>query len=145
MPRAGAVHSSGLTSKEMKFCTAYLSNGLHISNALQAAGYVTTTKGSKTHTLLKRPKIQRYLAIRIKALEKKEIATVEWKMDKLVGITERTEEGKPQVAISAISELNKMQGHYAPTQVQQTNLNLDVDVIKLKQINDLVNEKQKDY
>jgi phage terminase small subunit len=142
---ARSVHSSGLTTKELMFCMEYLKNGQNATKAMITAGYKTTARGEKTNDVLNRPHIRRYLDIRLKSIEKKEIATMEWKLDKLVGITERTEDAKPQVAISAISELNKMQGHYSPTVVQQTNLNLDLDVLKLKQINDLVNDKQKDY
>jgi phage terminase small subunit len=140
----GATYSNGLTTMQMKFCNHYLANGHKANLAAETAGYKSKAL-NKGDQVLKHPLVQKYLANRIKQLQKNVEVTVDWKMGKLVNITERTEDGKPQVAISAISELNKMQGHYAPTQVQQTNLNLDLDVLKLKEINDLVNEKQKDY
>jgi phage terminase small subunit len=123
----------------------YIANGQDASKAADAAGYATTQRGCKTNVVLKRPKVQRYLAIRLKAIEKKEIATMEWKMDKLVGIVERTEEVKPQVAISGISELNKMQGHYAPTKTEAINVNLDIDILKAKELSEAIARKRKDY
>jgi phage terminase small subunit len=143
MPKTNKM-ANGMSLMQLKFCNEYLANGLKADLAAEKAGYKSKAK-NKGDQILKVDCVKRYLSSRIKNLQKNIEVTVDWKMKKLVGIVERTEEEKPNIAISGISEMNKMQGHYAPTQTQNVNLNLDFDVIKAKEINDLVAKKQKDY
>jgi hypothetical protein len=63
------------------------------------------------------------------------------------------DEGEPDsrkvsVALSAIAEANKMQGHYAPDKHQNINLNLnaDADIAKLKELTEeVVKAHEKEY
>lgn len=45
--------------------------------------------------------------------------------------------------ISAIAELNKMQGHYAPSQTQ--NINLNIDIAEALELMEKVKEKERDF
>lgn len=99
------------------------------------------------------------------------VATPDWKVNKLVKVVERHipdelpesvemmgEDGKPvlrignqpdaRTGIAAIAELNKMQGHYAPTQNQNVNVNVSADMKEAKEIAARLNSKnryKKDY
>lgn len=75
--------------------------------------------------------------------------TYEWKLNKLKHVVEAfiTDEASltPQevrIALLAISEMNKMQGHYSPEKHVNVNIKTDPD---LQQVEDLIKQHGKDY
>jgi len=82
------------------------------------------------------------------------VVTPEWKTTRLKHIVEKTiplvddEPSDYATGIKAIAELNKMQGHYAPTQNQNMNLNVNADADDVKAITerlDKLDRYKKDY
>lgn len=79
------------------------------------------------------------------------VVTPQWKINKLadmVNVTipddieelQITSSDRLNVGLKAISELNKMQGHYAPTQSQNMNINVKTDSEQAKEIADNLNK-----
>lgn len=116
-----------LKPREKVFCQLYLQNGRVGAPAAKEAGY-SGNGAMAAMRLLRKPQVQEFLAKYEKTVEKKaekELeVTVEWKMSKLKQCVEACLRDDPETGeqklysapgfIGAISELNKMQGHYAP-------------------------------
>lgn len=139
---------NGLTIRQTKFCQNLI---IHPHNATQAAisaGYshhIAKTIGSRLKT---NPKIQGYLKILQSDLESQMTVSYEWKLDKLKQIvevfidSEDLSPNKVNSAIQAISEMNKMQGHYSPEKHVNVNIKTDPD---LQQLEDLIKQHGKEY
>lgn len=139
---------NGLTIRQTKFCQNLI---IHPHNATQAAisaGYshhIAKTIGSRLKT---NPKIQGYLKILQSDLESQMTVSYEWKLDKLKQIvevfidSEDLSPNKVNSAIQAISEMNKMQGHYSAERHVNFNIKADPD---LQQLEDLIKKHGKEY
>jgi len=150
-----------LTEMQEKFCEEYLKNGRHLANAARVAGYAKTTLYSTPHKLINKPHIKKYLDSRLAAVRKEYKVDFDYKIGKLAKVVKaylpenddlsdpegtRVALEKVKVAISAIQELNKMQGDYAAEKRANVNINLDADMEKLKQVMDeLVAKYRKEY
>lgn len=140
---------NGLTIKQTKFCQNFI---IHPHNATQsaiAAGYsphIAKTIGSRLKT---NPKVQKYLKSLQSDLENQMTVSYEWKLNKLKQIVEAFIESKEDLsphkvnsAIQAISEMNKMQGHYSAERHVNFNIKTDPD---LQQLEDLIKQHGKEY
>lgn len=140
---------NGLTIKQTKFCQNFI---IHPHNATQAAisaGYsphIAKTIGSRLKT---NPKVQKYLKSLQSDLENQMTVSYEWKLDKLKQIVKAFIENKEDLspnkvnsAIQAISEMNKMQGHYSAERHVNFNVKTDPD---LQQLDDLIKQHGKEY
>lgn len=123
-----------LTEQQLAFCEAYLA-GETQTYAATLAGYKSPKRAGSS--LLSCKRIIKYLDKREEQLSKVPL-TFEYKMDKLNTIIERTipDEISDDIktdyktGIAAIAEANKMSGHYAPTNVQQVNVDATLEDIR---------------
>lgn len=127
----------GLKEKERKFCAWYLKLGSAAKAAIQA-GYRNPNYG---YRLLKNPVFKIYLNYLKSRMSDQDSVTLNWKLDQLKKVVECAFDGRarqnehseidPKAAIAAISEMNKMQGHHAPTEVKNSSTHgLDMEQFK---------------
>lgn len=120
-----------LNEKQKRFCEEYVTD----TNGTQAAiraGYSEKTAYSIGFDLLKKPEIKEVIKNHREMTTEKTQITFEWKLDKLRNVVDVTSAmvqdrlGNPKMSdaktlIAALAELNKMQGHYAPSNVNLTD------------------------
>lgn len=116
-----------LTAKERLFCNLYLYDDDLRGNGRQcaiAAGYSEKSAGELAYRLLKKVHIGAYIEKRQKQMEDKIGVSREYVLKKLKlaadralpdDLNETIEEYDPRVGITALSEINKVQGFYAKT------------------------------
>jgi phage terminase small subunit len=143
--------------RHLRFCEEYLNNGYNIRAATQAAGYKCKNQ-HRGYDLIRMPHIQEYLTRRINQQCAVEQITYDWKVKKLKNVIDKCmpqeiphaplplNATQPQTAVSAISELNKMQGHYAPVKQISVNFNNDADLKATQELTNLLIAKhESDY
>ncbi|WP_342220243.1 terminase small subunit [Rickettsiella endosymbiont of Miltochrista miniata] len=139
---------NGLTIRQTKFCQNYTLPPHNATQSAISAGYsyhIAKTIGSRLKT---NPKIQDYLKTLQSDLESQMTVSYEWKLDKLKQIVEvfidskDLSPNKVNSAIQAISEMNKMQGHYSAERHVNFNIKADPD---LQQLEDLIKKHGKEY
>ena len=122
--------------KQKKFVGEYFINGKSGVDAVIAAGYTSKRNiaSNVAKRLLKQASVQRYIdEIRL-------IANIPdmfvWKLEKLASIVNANmpPDGDCRVAIAAIVELNKMEGHYAPTKSVRLDLKQNLDMKRMLEI-----------
>ena len=141
------------SDRERSLVYNYLTNGENATEAVIKSGYSPNTANQNAWALLNKSKIKSEIN-RLRPIIRQEmekmatdevLVTVKWKMEKLKEIVERCmagdadKDGKlhPSGAIGAISELNKMQGHYSPDKVLTTNVNADLEKDQVDELLDL--------
>lgn len=142
-----------LNEQERKFCVEYVKNNNNAFQAALAAGYSEENAFKNSFRFLKRPHIKEYVDNLLEKIDKKVGVSLEWKINKLRLAVERSlpdEEEKakinPQIGITAIAELNKMQGHHSAEKLVTTNLNVDTDIDNVKSLMDeLIDKHNKNY
>jgi phage terminase small subunit len=142
VPRSRNLRKLCLTEKQLKFCESYLTNGHNSIAALKTAGYSIKCTSDGARAIMASRSVQDYLSKRIKAVEEKEQITFDYKIKKLKQIVELSvpseaitkEDINASAAISAISELNKMQGHYSAEKHANLNLVVDADIAQAKEL-----------
>lgn len=106
-----------LTDKQRRFVDEYLID-LNATQAAIRAGYSEKTARSVGSENLTKPDI----AALIQEKQKKAAAKAEWtaadRLAALKRISDAAEAEDPRVAVSAISEANKMQGSHAPAKTE---------------------------
>lgn len=140
---------NGLTIRQTKFCQNLIIPPHNATQAAISAGYSPHIAKTIGHRLKGNPKIQEYLKSLQSDLESQMTVSYEWKLDKLKQIVEAFIESKENLisskvnsAIQAISEMNKMQGHYSPEKHLNVNIKTDPD---LQQLENLINQHGKEY
>lgn len=140
---------NGLTIKQTKFCQNYSISPHNATQAAISAGYSPHIAKTIGHRLKTNPKIQKYLKSLQSDLENQMIVNYEWKLYKLKQIVEAFIDNKEDLsphkinsAIQAISEMNKMQGHYSAEKHVNFNIKTDPD---LQQLEDLIKQHGKGY
>jgi phage terminase small subunit len=137
-----AIDSFGLTLKQRLFCEHYLSNGKNGSEAARQAGYSKDTSGSIAAENLQKPQIVKYLKERMKEVIEKAGAGIDWRIEMLKKTAEGSFNGAASKdglinaagVVSSISELNKMDGSYAPS---KSDVKIEVpDLENVKEIAD---------
>lgn len=130
-----------LKSQEQLFVNCYVNNGRNGTDAAITAGYSKNGAKVQACKLLKRENIK----AAIEAHDKKLVASVKksakgsqsWKRRKLILIADKLsrelDAKTAKAVIGAISELNKMDGHYSAEKVINTNLNVDTDLAKVEE------------
>lgn len=142
-----------LSEQERKFCISYLTNGQVMQKAALAAGYSEQYALKNSFRLLQKPDVKDYIEKRLEQMDKELGVTFEWKVKKLKNVVDRAipddeieSDLAATVGISAIQELNKMQGHHSAEKHVTTNLNVDTDVENVKTIMDgLIVKHEKTY
>lgn len=140
-----------LTIRELKFCYSFL--GKSDFCAIKAAmdiGYNYNTASKSAYKILQRPLVKEFIKQKLDAMDKESQYTVAKKLDKLWHIATLSapdtathfDEMDGRTAISAINEMNKMQGHHMPTQVTLSEINTEEEK---KRLEELQKEHKKDY
>lgn len=142
-----------LNERERKFCIAYLTNGQVMQQAALTAGYSEEYAAKNSFRLMQKPYIKDYIEKRLAQMDKELGVTFEWKVKKLKSVIDRAipddeieSDLSASVGISAIQELNKMQGHHSAEKRVNTNLNSDTDVENVKELMEgLIAKHDKSY
>lgn len=154
--RAGTLPNSNLTLKQRAFVSEYLTNGLNGAQAVLDAGYETDRINAPTiaHNQLRKPAVQEAVEQELAMMEVDHGITFDYKIGKLKTIVERTipDDGFYGAAdgyktgISAIAELNKMQGHYAAEKRVNVNVNAEGNLEQLKEIMDgVIKQNEREF
>lgn len=140
-----------MTSQQRRFCIAYLSNGFKAVDAARTAGYTDKSLSNHTNKIINRPAVKYFLRKKIAEMSIKEDLNIEWKFKKLKKAVDVTipddgecDPSEMSVGLKAIDILNKMQGDYAPINVNQANLNANVEIDEEKAAV-LLKEFEKEY
>lgn len=140
-----------LNERYLLFCKAYLAgNEFNATKAAIAAGFSKKTARQAGNRLLTNVDIQAYLKKEMDKLNNKLDITIEWKMQMLKDCAEKcmsghaTKEGfiHPSGLVGSLSELNKMQGHYAPEKSINANVTVDPDT---EESRNLIKQFQRAY
>jgi len=131
-----------ITVSQQKFADEFLKCGC-LEDAAEKTGY----SRQYAKLIAAKPSVDLYIRRAREKIEKKGIADVFWKLSMLEDIVKKSlsddyDSECARTAISAISESNKMCGHYAATKVESINVNVDADFNKIK---DIVNKYERDY
>ena len=138
----GYIHiNRSLTAKQYAFVREYMDTDGNIRQAALNAGYSVKYAAAQGAQLMRNPVVKKEIDNYIKTIERKHEITFEWKINKLKNIIELCADKKatshkdinPTAAIAAISELNKMQGHYSAEKHVNTNINIDTDLDAAKE------------
>lgn len=108
-----------LTERQRRFIAEYLID-LNATQAAIRAGYSERTARSVGSENLTKPDIAAAIAKASRRVAEKAEWTAVERLAALKRIYEVAQENDPRVAISAISEANKMQGSYAPAKTELT-------------------------
>lgn len=144
-----------LKPRDKKFCLIYMKNGRIGAHAAKEAGF-SGDGAMAAMRLLRKPTVQEFLARYEKKVEAKIIkdieVSVDWKIGKLkqcidacLRVDPETGEQKlysAQGFIGAMSELNKMQGHYAPEKTLNAHF---VGSTEQQEVEQLVKQYDKEY
>ena len=107
---------SDLNPRQRRFIDEYILTGCG-SKAYRKAGYQDGNNhciAVKAHQLLTKPDIQIAITKRQQQIEAEGLLSLLTKKELLSEIALANQIDDPQVAIRAIAELNRMDGHYAP-------------------------------
>lgn len=137
-----------LTPKEMEFCFEYLSNGCDAKEAAKSTGHYE----DRGYYLLLNPLIKKFIDKHMKKAEKELGANFYWKITKLKRYIDLTcpddaqhfDETHPSF-VSAMSELNKLEGDY-PAEKRQITVTDDRDINEgNEEVQKLIKKNERDY
>lgn len=117
-----------------KFCLIYLSNGFNATKAAHAVKKFPDDNSAAVAGCrwLKNKDVVKFLKNHARASKDEHEVTRDWKIEKLKQVIESSIINDivvdPKSIISAVAELNKMQGHYAPDKVESNHTHqIDLD------------------
>ncbi len=152
------IGTVSLRPRVFRFCEEYLNNGYNVRQATIAAGYKGNSTRVNGYQLLKKPEVRAYIEMRLRELNEVTKVTFDWKLQKLRQTARKCmpdetphdivplKSTNPAAAVSAIAEMNKMTGAYAPIKSVTVNINSDQDLGVTKKLADmLLEQKECDY
>ena len=113
---------SDLNQRQRRFIDAYIDTGIG-AEAYRQAGYNDGGADSVSTCaarLLRNAPVAQALVQRQQQIESASLLSLQEKLRVLGEIALANQTTDPMVAIRAIAELNRMEGHYAPTRTQTT-------------------------
>jgi phage terminase small subunit len=129
-----------LTLKQKLFCEEYLTNGRMARQAAIKAGFAESSAATRATNMLDLAHVRNYLKYRMEKQSKEIESTFDWKLKKLTNVTNKfipddIEHIGKGVAygLSAITEMNKMEGHYAAEKHVNIDLHADLDLKKIEE------------
>lgn len=137
-----------LTDMQANFVINYIKNGFNMYRAAKDAGYSESYSRIQSHKLMHNPLIQEKINLLRRDTEKKIPIAWDWKVKKLLRVineyipddnTIALKNDQVKTALTAMQELNRMQGDYAPDK----RLSMTVDATKDKLIE--VRRQYKEY
>ena len=117
---------SDLNPQRQRFVDSYIETGCG-SEAVRRSGYKASnvqTASASAGRILAIPSIKEAVQERKGVLAESSLLSLQDKQRMLGEIALANQTDDPQVAIRAIAELNRMEGHYAPTRTQTTTGNV---------------------
>lgn len=140
----------GLTKKQAQFCKTLAITPNHPTEAAIKAGYAPSIAKTTACQLIRNPKILAHIKTLTIPTENKLKENYDWKLEKLRQIVtsfipreaSNLESKEVAVAIHAIAEMNKMQGHYAAEKQMNLHVNVDNDMAQLET---LIKQYRKDF
>jgi phage terminase small subunit len=146
---------NGLTQKQFTFYNNLIaqmkrSGKMNIKQAALSAGFSPTNYSSIASRLLKKPEGQAYLKSLQQESTNSAISNLDWIMEKLVRIVRAgiADDGAitPKYvkdSLRAISEINKIQGHYAPE--KKFSFNMEMDDLQETKLLELILKYEREY
>lgn len=141
-----------LTHKQQAFCDIYLNNGFVATQAAVAAGFSKKNADKISSQLLGKTRVKEYIdknmALRKKKMESKfdwvikrlEVcAELAMPFDEKTGIAELKNH---KALLGALSEMNKMIGHYAPDKSINAHMVTETEQDKMS---DLIKKYEREY
>ena len=140
-----------LTPQQRLFCDNYISSG-SIKRAAEIAGY----ESKVPYHILSNKDVKEYLKDKRRRLSNQVGLDFGWKVKRLALIVDGVlgaaaddptviDLQYANVAINAISELNRMQGHHADKPMININLNDDLHIKRLREVTaELLEQKRKE-
>lgn len=125
-----------LTTMQYTFCTEYVKNGGNAYQAALTAGYGEHYALTQTKKIIQHPSVNERIQKAFAKVEDKLGVSFEWRVGKLKRIVDSVlgeDEVKlnhAKVAISAIAEINKMYGDYAPEKRMNMTVNATLDKLQ---------------
>jgi hypothetical protein len=140
-----------INDEERYIAEAYLDNDRDIKATASYAGKTPAV----VEKILGRKHVKTWMDYRLVIRQKKANLDFNYKIYKIKKVIEKFIPDDPNaeliaknvsVAMQAIAESNKMQGHYSAEKVLTANLNMDADLEKAKEImKDLIEKHKSDY
>ena len=132
-----------LSQRQYDFTVNYIKNGFNAHEAALAAGYSRQFATCQTQQLITNPSIQERIGKAYQKAEKKIINTLGitfvWKMKRLKHVVEQylpldkeLKASDVKIGLQALTEMNKMQGDYAPD--KRLNVTYDATESKMKEV-----------
>jgi phage terminase small subunit len=147
--------SDGLTQRQFSFFNIIIeqmrkSGEMQPKQAAIEAGYSEKGAAIVACRLLKKPEGQAYLKSLHTETKSSSIASLDWVMEKLVRVVRAgiaddgaIKQKSVKDALRALTEINKIKGHYAPE--KKFNLNLDMDDIQEARARELTIKYTREY
>lgn len=127
------IERTEFTYQERLFVIEYVNAKGDLRKACRLSGMPAST--------LEIPHVKEAIEHKVKKLESELEITAKWKIEKIREIIELNCYDRPELALTAIAELNKMQGDYAPTKTETKNLNANVCL----EIKEQIAQYEKEY
>lgn len=124
------VDLSCITAQQLRFCRRFLANGFRADEAAQFAGYKSKNYANMGRRNLEQATVKYFIRKEMAAMNEELKMDFEWKMRKLMLAVEYSipeyisgpdDLKHLKAGISAISEMNKMQGDHAPVQINNSH------------------------
>lgn len=148
-------YNNMLMKKHIDFCEEYLRNGHNVGLAAKVV-FKNKNRAYKQYniygwSILRKPEIKAYLKERMAEVSAETKFGFNEKVKKLVKVVnlaipdeaEHIKETAPREGIAAISELNKMEGHYAPE--KRINANVDIIAAVDARVKEIEGEYEREY
>ena len=132
------VNTGRLSDEEKRICQVYVDTDRNLSATVRAAGKSVST----VEQILAKRKCVTWIEYQAMQKQRKESLDYNYKIYKIKRVLDdfipddRSQEldtRKVAVAIQAMAESNKMQGHYSAEKIISTNLNMDADMQATKE------------
>jgi len=123
MYTSGTRPPKELTAKDLSIIDSYLNNGKSQVKAFLEHGYSDLYANSQAYVFFNKPRVKELIAKRLKEMEKKIGIDKEWCLEQLKEVALN---GENSEKVRAISEINKMLGHYEPDKI---DLNGKLDIV----------------
>lgn len=127
-----------LTAKQEKFVKATL-QGKNQTEAAIEAGYSPICANREGHRIANKPGVVQLVDNGRREINSKFMVTIEQKLEVLweMVIDTKSSRKEKDIALKAITELNKMQGHYQPEKSVNVNMDLTRELQDIEEIRKL--------
>jgi phage terminase small subunit len=148
----GVLIDKEITIRQRKFAE-YFMTGMTASAAAVKAGYSNKSAYTRGKELTNNPRVAYYMSERLDKLQKKLEIPLEYLLGKLKHVVDSfipdgsdLEKDKVSVGLSAIRELNQIQGNYAAEKRINVNVDGDKHLERIKELTEkAIEENKREY